>query len=256
MARHRESDFGMTLLEGRVALITGGSRGIGAAVAKRLARDGASISFTYANSSSKAGEVAHAIEASGQKALAIHADSGDVDAVKGAIAQTAERWGRIDILVNNAGISIPAPIDQYTLEDFDRLIAVNVRGTFVATQEALRHMGDGGRIIMIGSVNSDHIPFPQASVYALSKGAIAGFTRGLARDLGPRGITVNTVQPGPIETDMNPAESPYAHIIKGMTALGRFGTGEEIASLVSYLAGPDAAFVTGAGLIADGGFSA
>jgi 3-oxoacyl-[acyl-carrier protein] reductase len=246
----------MTILEGKVALVTGGSRGIGAAIAKRLASDGASVAFTYANSSSKAGEVVQAIEASGQKALSIHADSGNVDAVKEAVAQTAECFGRIDILVNNAGVSIPAPIDQYTLEDFDRIIAVNVRGTFVATQEALRHMGEGGRIIMIGSVNSDHIPFPQASVYALSKGAIAGFTRGLARDLGPRGITVNNIQPGPVETDMNSSESPYAHIIKGMTALGRFGTADEIASLVSYLAGPDAAFVTGAGLIADGGFSA
>jgi 3-oxoacyl-[acyl-carrier protein] reductase len=246
----------MAILEGKVALVTGGARGIGAAIAKRLANDGASVAFTFATSSGKADEVAHAIQASGGRALAIRADSGDVDAVKGAVAQTVEALGRLDILVNNAGISIPAPIDQYRLEDFDRLIAVNVRGTFVATQEALRHMGHGGRVIMIGSVNSDYIPFPQASVYALSKGAIAGFTRGLARDLGPRGITVNNVQPGPIETDMNPAESPYAHIIKGMTALGRFGTGEEIASLVSYLAGPEAAFVTGANLTVDGGFSA
>jgi len=246
----------MTVLEGKVALVTGGSRGIGAAIAKRLASDGASVAFTYANASGKAGEVVQAIEASGRKALAVHADSGNADAVKDAVAQTAERFGRIDILVNNAGVSIPAPIDQYTLEDFDRIIAVNVRGTFVATQEALRHMGEGGRIIMIGSVNSDHIPFPQASVYALSKGAIAGFTRGLARDLGPRGITVNNIQPGPVETDMNSSESPYAHLIKGMTALGRFGTADEIASLVSYLASPDAAFVTGTGLIADGGFSA
>jgi 3-oxoacyl-[acyl-carrier protein] reductase len=246
----------MTVLEGKIALVTGGSRGIGAAIAKRLASDGASVAFTYANASGKGGEVVQAIEACGRKALSIHADNGNADAVKDAVTQAAERFGRIDILVNNAGISIPAPIDQYRLEDFDRLIAVNVRGTFVATQEALRHMGDGGRIIMIGSVNSDHIPFPQASVYALSKGAIAGFTRGLARDLGPRGITVNNIQPGPVETDMNSSESPYAHIIKGMTALGRFGTADEIASLVSYLASPDAAFVTGAGLIVDGGFSA
>jgi 3-oxoacyl-[acyl-carrier protein] reductase len=234
----------------------GGSRGIGAAIVKRLAADGASVVFTYMSSANKADQVVRDIEATGEEGLAVCADNGDVDAVKNTVDQTVEWKGRLDILVNNAAANISASIEQYALEDFDRLVAVNIRGVFVATQAALRHMGDGGRIIMIGSVGSDHTPFPTASVYALSKGAIAAFTRGLARDLGPRGITVNTVQPGPVATDMNPADGSFAEILRQSTALGRFGKAEEIASLVSYLAGPEAAFITGASLKADGGFSA
>lgn len=180
-------------LTGKVALVTGGSRGLGAVIAKRLARDGAAVALTYASSPQKAHEVVRAIESAGGRALAVRADSADVEAVKNAVAETVKAFGRLDILVNNAGVASIAPIEEFKMEDFDRLIAVNVKGIFVAIQEALRHMGEGGRIINIGSINSDLVPFTGGSVYALTKGAVAGFTRGLARDLGPGGITVNNV---------------------------------------------------------------
>ncbi|MCP6760633.1 MAG: 3-oxoacyl-ACP reductase FabG [Fischerella sp. CENA71] len=243
-------------LTDKVALVTGGSRGIGAAIAKRLADDGAAVALTYTSSPQKADEVVRVIEAAGGRALAIRADSTDVQAVKNAVAETVKTFGRLDILVNNAGTAIMAPIDQFSLDDFDRLVAVNVRGVFVATQEAIRHMGEGGRIIMIGSVNSDIVPIAGVSVYALTKGAIASFTRGLARDLGPRGITVNNVQPGPVDTDLNPADSSFAEGAKGLIALGRYGQSDEVASFVSYLASPEASFITGANLKIDGGFAA
>jgi len=243
-------------LTGKVALVTGGSRSIGAAIAKRLAADGAAVALTYSASPKKADEVVRAIEAAGGKALAVAADAGDATAVKDAVARTAATFGRLDILVNNAGIAILKPLDDLTLNDFDRIVAVNVKGVFVATQEAARHMGAGGRIIMIGSVNSDLVPFVGGSVYALTKAAIAGFTRGLARDLGPRGITINNIQPGPVDTDMNPAEGPFADTLKGMIALGRYGQTDEIAGMVSYLASSEAGFITGASLKIDGGFAA
>lgn len=245
-----------TILAGKVALVTGGSRGMGAAIAQRLAQDGAAVAITYTSSPQKADEVVHSIEANGGKALAIRADSADVAAVKQAVTATVGTLGRLDILVNNAGIATMSPIDQFSIEEFDRLIAVNVRGVFVATQEALRHMGEGGRIIMIGSINSDSTPFAGLSVYALTKGAIASFTRGLARDLGDRGITVNNVQPGPVDTDMNPADGDFASGLKQMIALGRYGQAHEIASLVAYLASPQAAYITGASLKIDGGCTA
>ncbi|BAY15615.1 short-chain dehydrogenase/reductase SDR [Anabaenopsis circularis NIES-21] len=240
----------------KVALVTGGSRGIGAAIAKRLAQEGAVVAFTYTSSSQKAEDLAQAIQATGGQALAIRADSADVEAVKNAIAQTVKTFGRLDILVNNAGVAALAPIDQFSLDEFDRLIAVNIKGVFVATQEALRHMGKGGRIIMIGSINSDVVPFVGGSVYALTKGAIASFTRGLARDLGERGITVNNIQPGPIDTDMNPADGAFAEQLKKAIAIGRYGQADEIADMVAYLASPGAAFVTGASLKIDGGITA
>jgi len=243
-------------LAGKVAVVTGGSRGIGAAIAKRLAADGASVVLTYASSPQKADEVVRDIESAGGRALAIGADSADVEAVKDAIAETVKAFGRLDILVNNAGVIALAPIDKFSADEFDRLVAVNIKGVFAATQEAVRHMGDGGRIIMIGSVNSDLVPFAGGSVYALTKGAIAGFTRGLARDLGPRGITVNNVQPGPVDTDMNPADGPSSDVLKGMIALRRYGQSDEIAGLVSYLASAEAGFITGASLKIDGGFAA
>jgi len=243
-------------LAGRAALVTGGSRSIGAAIAKRLAADGAAVALTYSTSPKKAEEVVRAIETAGGKALAVPADSGDADAVKAAVAKTVDRFGRLDILVNNAGIAIVKPLNDLTLDDFDRIVAVNVKGVFVATQEAARHMGEGGRIIMIGSVNSDLVPFVGGSVYALTKAAIAGFTRGLARDLGPRGITVNNIQPGPVDTDMNPADGSFAATLKGMIALGRYGHTDEIAGMVSYLASPEAGYITGASLKIDGGFAA
>lgn len=243
-------------LAGKVAIVTGGSRGIGAAIVKRLAADGAAVAFTYASSPQKADELARVIESAGGGALAIRADSANVEEVKNAIAETVKTFGRLDILVNNAGVAAIAPIDEFSPDEFDRLVAVNIKGVFVATKEAVRHMGEGGRIIMIGSVNSDLVPFVGGSVYALTKGAVAGFTRGLARDLGPRGITVNNIQPGPVDTEMNPADGPFADVLKGMIAVQRFGQSDEIAGLVSYLASGEAGYITGASLKIDGGFAA
>jgi len=246
----------MANLKGKVALVTGGSRGIGAAIAKRLAREGADVAISYASAQQQAEEVVRSIEKAGGRGLAIRADSGDAGAVKRAVAETVRTLGRLDVLVNNAGIAVIAPLETFSLEDFDRMLAVNVRGAFVAAQEASRQMGEGGRIITIGSVNADRMPFAGGGVYAMTKAAVAGLTRGLARDLGPRGITVNNVQPGPIDTDMNPAEGEFAAAMKGFTALGRYGRGEEIAGLVAYLAGPEAGYLTGASLTIDGGFAA
>jgi 3-oxoacyl-[acyl-carrier protein] reductase len=243
-------------LAGKVALVTGGSRGIGAAIAQRLARDGAAVAITFASAQQKADELVRAIEAAGGRALAIRADSADADALRHAVMETVRTLGRLDVLVNNAGIAVVAPLDQYSLEDFDRMVAINVRAVFVAAQEASRYMGEGGRIITIGSVNAERMPFVGGGVYAMTKAAVAGLTRGLARDLGPRGITLNTVQPGPTDTDMNPADGPAAAAMKGLIALGRYARGDEIAGLVAYLAGPEAGFVTGASLTIDGGYSA
>jgi 3-oxoacyl-[acyl-carrier protein] reductase len=243
-------------LAGKVALVTGGSRGIGAAIAKRLAADGAAVALTYTASPAKADEVVQAIEAAGGEALAIKADAVDTEAVRLAVAKTIGTFGGIDILVNNAGLAAIAPIEQFSLEDFEKLIAVNVRGLFVATQEAARHLREGGRIIHIGSTNSERMPFVGGSVYALTKGAVAGFTKGLARDLGPRGITVNNVQPGPIDTETNPANTDLASYLARFTALQRYGQPDEIASFVAFLASSEAGYITGASLLADGGFAA
>ena len=245
-----------TKLAGKVALVTGASRGIGAAIARRLAGDGASVAITYSGSQAKADDVVRSIEAKGGRAVSIKADASNADAVRAAVKQTVATFGGIDILVNNAGVAAMAPITEFTLEDFDRTMAVNVRGLFVASQEAARHMRDGGRIIQIGSVNSDIMPFVGGSVYAMSKGAVASFTRGLARDLGARRITVNNVQPGPVETDMNPANGPFSDTLRAQMALKRYGQPDEIAGFVSYLASPEAAYITGASLLADGGFAA
>jgi 3-oxoacyl-[acyl-carrier protein] reductase len=243
-------------LSGKVALVTGGSRGIGAAIAKRLAADGAAVAITYSSGQQKAAETVRSIESAGARALAIRADNTDANAVKRAVAETVKTLGRLDVLVNNAGIAVIKPLDQFLLDDFDRSVAVNVRAVFVAAQEAARHMKEGGRIITIGSVNADRMPFTGGGVYAMTKAAVAGLTRGLARDLGPRGITVNTVQPGPVETDMNPATGEFAETLKGLMAIKRYAQGDEIAGMVAYLASPEAAFVTGASLTIDGGFAA
>ncbi len=234
----------------------GGSRGIGAAIAKRLAQDGAAVAITYASAKAKAEEVVRAIEAAGSRALAIHADSADAEAVKSAITATVETFGRFDVLVNNAGIAVIAPLAEFSLDEFDRMVAVNVRSVFVAAQAAARHMSAGGRIITIGSVNADRITFAGGSVYAMTKAAVAGLTRGLARDLGPRGITVNNVQPGPTATEMNPADGAFAEMMKSLNALGRYAQADEIAGMVAYLASPEAGFVTGASLTIDGGYAA
>lgn len=243
-------------LTGKIALVTGGSRGIGAAIAKRLASEGAAVAITYSSSPDRAEAVVKEIESAGGKAIAIQADAADAEAVKRSVNDTVERLGGLDILVNNAGVAVMAPLDQFTLDDYDRTMAVNVRGVFVASQEASRHMKEGGRIITIGSTNAERMPFAGGGVYAASKAAVAGLTKGLARDLGPRGITVNNVQPGPVDTEMNPADGPFAETLKGLMALPRYGTGGEIASFVAYLAGPEAAYITGASLLIDGGFAA
>jgi 3-oxoacyl-[acyl-carrier protein] reductase len=243
-------------LAGKVALVTGGSRGIGAAIAKRLAAEGAAVAITYSSGQQKADEVVRSIESTGGHALAIRADNTDASAVKSAVAEVARKLGGLDVLVNNAGIAVIKPLEELSLDDFDRSVAVNVRAVFVAAQEAARHLPDGGRIITIGSVNADRMPFAGGSVYGMTKAAVAGLTRGLARDLGPRNITVNVVQPGPVETDMNPADGPFAETLKGFMALKRYAKADEIAGMVAYLASPEAAFITGACLTIDGGFAA
>jgi 3-oxoacyl-[acyl-carrier protein] reductase len=246
----------MASLTGKVALVTGASRGIGAAIAKRLAREGAAVAITYQSSKDKAEAVVREIESAGGRAIALGADSADAVATKSAVAETVRVLGRIDVLVNNAGVAVMAPLEQFSLDDFDRMLAINVRAVFVAAQEASRHMGEGGRIITIGSTNADRMPFAGGGPYAMTKAAVAGLTRGLARDLGPRGITVNVVQPGPVDTDMNPATGPFAESAKSLMAIPRYGRGEEIAAMVAYLAGPEAGLVTGACLTIDGGFGA
>lgn len=246
----------LTPLSGQVAFVQGGARGIGAAIVKRLARDGAAVAFTYVSSASKAEEIVATITAVGGKALAIRADSADAASLQHAIRQTVSTFGRLDILVNNAGVLVWGNIEELTLDDLDRTLAVNIRSVFVACQEAAHHMGKGGRIINIGSTNADRIPMAGGSVYAMSKSALVGLTKGMARDLGPKGITVNNVQPGPVDTDMNPADGESAEQLKWMMALARYGKDEEIASFVAYLAGPEAGYITGASLTIDGGFSA
>lgn len=241
---------------GKVALVQGGSRGIGAAIVERLAREGASVAFTYAASAERAAELVRAVEARGGKALAIKADSADAEAVRAAVSQTVSTFGRLDILVNNAGVLAIAPLADFSLEDFDRTLAVNVRSVFVAAQAAAKHMDKGGRIITIGSTNAERMPFAGGGPYAMSKAAVAGLTRGLARDLGPRGITVNNVQPGPVDTEMNPDKGDFAGVMKGFMALGRYGKSDEIAGFVAYLASEEAGYITGASLTIDGGFAA
>lgn len=243
-------------LENKRALVTGGSRGIGAAIVNRLAREGAHVALTYVSKPDQANETAKAAQALGVQAIAIQADSADAGALVAAVEQTVAELGSIDILVNNAGIGLMAPIDDYRLEDFDRTVAVNLRAVFVATQAAVKHMKTGGRIINIGSCNADRMPFVGGSVYAMSKAALVGLVKGLARDLGPRGITINNVQPGPIDTDLNPADSDFAEGLRKLMALPRYGAAEEVAAMVAYLAGPEAGFVTGASLTIDGGFTA
>ncbi|SOY61115.1 SDR family oxidoreductase [Cupriavidus taiwanensis] len=243
-------------LAGKIALVTGGSRSIGAAIARRLAADGAAVALTYSASPDKAANVVREIEAAGGRAIALAADAGDAAAVRRAVADTVAAFGGLDILVNNAGLGLGGAIEDIPFDTYERMIAVNVTGVFVATQEAVRHMKPGGRVIHIGSSMARYAAFPTASLYTLTKGAIAGFNRSLVRDLGPKGITVNTVHPGPTDTDMNPAGGPVSEIVGPGIALGRYGQPHEIAGVVAFLAGPDAAFVTGAEIVADGGFTA
>lgn len=246
----------MPSLMGKSALVTGASRGIGAAIAKRLAKEGAQVAITYSSSPERAQQVVDGIVKDGGKALAIKADASDQPAVRAAIQQAGKAFGKIDILVNNAGVLALGAIAEFPAEDFEKALSVNVRSVFTAIQEVLRHMPDGGRIITIGSVNSERMPFVGGSVYALTKGAIASFTKGLARDLGARKITVNNIQPGPVDTEANPASGPFAETMLGLLALKRYGHADEIAAMTAYLAGPEAAYITGASLLIDGGFAA
>jgi 3-oxoacyl-[acyl-carrier protein] reductase len=246
----------MAALGGKSALVTGASRGIGAAIAKRLAKEGAAVAITYSSSPERAQQVVDGIVKEGGKALAIKADSADQTAVRAAVQKTASEFGKIDILVNNAGVLALGPIADFRAEDFEKALSVNVRSVFTAIQESLRHMPDGGRIITIGSVNSERMPFQGGSVYALTKGAVASFTKGLARDLGPRNITVNNIQPGPVDTEANPARGPFADTMLGLMALKRYAHADEVAAMTAYLAGPEAGYITGASLLIDGGFAA
>ncbi|WP_322054450.1 SDR family NAD(P)-dependent oxidoreductase [Paraburkholderia bannensis] len=246
----------MNKLTNKVALVTGGSRGIGAAIARRLAEDGASVAVTYARDAAAAAAVVEAIELGGGKALAVQADAADVAAVNRAIEKVVATLGRLDVLVNNAGTAIPKPFEETTLEEMDRVIDINVRGVFATTHAALKHMNDGGRIIMIGSVVGERAVTPGLVPYAATKAAVKMFTQALSREVGSRGITVNNVQPGPIDTDLNPASGDWAVPQKAATALNRYGRAQEIAAAVSFVASPEASYITGSNLTVDGGMNA
>jgi 3-oxoacyl-[acyl-carrier protein] reductase len=246
----------MSELEGKVALVTGASRGIGAAVARGLAEAGADVALTYLTTREKAHEIAAAIADLSQRPLVIQADSADAAAVKAAVRQTVTELGRLDILVNNAGLFPVGPLEGVTLREAERTLAVHALGSFVAAQAAARHMTEGGRIISIGSCFADRVPYPGLSLYAMSKAALVGLTKGLARDLGERGITVNVVHPGSTDTDMNPADGPDADAERQYIALGRYAAPEEIAAIVVALAGDAGRYVTGASIPVDGGFAA
>jgi 3-oxoacyl-[acyl-carrier protein] reductase len=243
-------------LEGKVAIVTGGSRGIGAAIAKRLAKDGANVAITYTKGADAAASVVKEMEGIGVNAIALQADAADASAVQAAIEKAVEAFGGLDVLVNNAGTAIPKRFEEATLEELNRLIDINIRGVFIATQAALKHMKNGGRIIMIGSCVGERVMTPGLVPYSATKGAVKMFTQGLAREVGDRSITVNNVQPGPIDTDLNPAAGDWATPQKAATALNRYGTVNEIASMVAFLAGPESSYITGANFTVDGGTNA
>jgi 3-oxoacyl-[acyl-carrier protein] reductase len=246
----------MANLTNKIAFVTGGSRGIGAGIAKRLAADGASVVITYTKGAAAAASVVQEIEHAGGKSMAINADAANAEAVMAAVDKTVTTYGGLDVLVNSAGTAIPKPFQETTLEELDRVIDINLRGTLIATQAALRHMRDGGRIITIGSCVGERMMTPGLVAYAATKGAVKMFVQGLSREVGSRGITVNNVQPGPIDTDLNPADSDWAAPQIANTALKRYGRVEDVAALVAFLAGPEAAYITGANLTVDGGTNA
>ncbi len=246
----------MLKLGNKVALVTGGSRGIGAAIAKRLAADGADVAITYASDKSAADAVVNAVESTGRKALAIQADGSKSEAIQAAVSKVAETFGTIDILVNNAGTALPKPFEEAPLAELERVLDLNVKGVFITTQAALKHMPNGGRIISIGSCVGERNMTPGLAAYGATKGAVKMFTQGLAREVGQRAITVNNVQPGPIDTDLNPAAGDWATPQIAFTALKRYGHVDEVAALVAFLAGPEAAYITGASLTVDGGTNA
>lgn len=245
-------------LQNKIALITGGSRGIGAAIARRFAREGCHVAINFSASSEKAFSLVKELEKEGVQALALHADQANPAEVKKMVQKVGEHFGRIDILVNNAGIFVGGSIDDPNLdvEEITRQLAVNVGGVFATTRAAVPFMNDGGRIIIIGSINGERMTDSGGADYAATKAALVGYTHGWARDLGSKNITVNLVQPGPIDTDMNPDNTPFAEIVKKSVALGRYGKPEEIASAVAFLASQEASYITGATLTVDGGFLA
>jgi 3-oxoacyl-[acyl-carrier protein] reductase len=240
----------------KVALVTGGSRGIGAAIAKRLAADGLTVAITYSKGADAAESVVKAIEGAGGKAIAIQADAADAQAVKAAVEKTFATLGGLDVLVNNAGTAIPKAFEETTLEEMDHMINLNFRAIMVTTQAALKHMNNGGRIIMIGSCVGERMMTPGLVAYSATKGAVKMFTQGLSREVGSRGITVNNIQPGPIDTDLNPAAGDWAAPQKAATALNRYGHVDEVAALVAFIAGPESSYITGANLTVDGGTNA
>ncbi|WP_328906680.1 SDR family oxidoreductase [Streptomyces sp. NBC_00234] len=240
----------------RTALVTGGSRGIGAATAVRLAQEGVDVALTYVRDEAGAQAVVRTIEGYGRRAVALRADAADAASPAAAVNGAADALGRLDILVNNAGIGVLGPISSLSDAEIDRVLAVNVRAVFLACRAAAERMSDGGRIISVGTALSRYAGGPGGTLYAMSKSALAGLTKPLARELGPRGITVNLIQPGPVDTDLNPADGPFAAGQRSATALDRFGTTDEIASLVAYLASGDAAFITGTEVVVDGGHAA
>ncbi|MCP9626059.1 3-oxoacyl-ACP reductase FabG [Rhodopseudomonas palustris] len=246
----------MSELAGKRALVTGASRGIGAGIARALADKGADVAITYDRSADQAAQVVRAIESQGRRAVAIQADSGDPAAVKRAVDEAAAWLGGLDILVNNAGIARAGAVAEISLADIDALLNVNVRGVVLATQAAIPHLPAGGRIISIGSTLAERVPFGGSTIYAMTKSALLAFTRGLAHEVGPRGITVNLVQPGSIDTDMNPAAGDQAEGLRALTALGRYGTTDEIGAAVAFLASPAAGLMTGSMVTVDAGFSA
>jgi len=246
----------VTSLKNKVALVTGGSRGIGAAIAKRLADEGATVAVTYSQSKAKAEALVAEITKGGGRALAIQADNRDPGAVEAAVGAVAAKHGRIDILVNNAGVFDAGTVTEVTADDFDRTIDVNVKAVFLATRAAAAHMPEGGRVISIGSNLAQRVPWPGMSLYVLSKSALVGFTKAVARDLGPRGITVNIVHPGSTDTDMNPADGELAGPQRGLMAIPRFNEASDVAGVVAWLAGPDGRSVTGAEFTIDGGTNA
>ncbi|CAL9531597.1 Cyclic-di-GMP-binding biofilm dispersal mediator protein [Streptomyces sp. enrichment culture] len=248
----------MNGLEGKVALVTGGSRGIGAAIALRLAAEGADVAVTYVTGADRAAGVVRGIEraGSGRRGLALAADSADPAALTAAVDAVAAAFGRLDILVNNAAVFAFGAFDALEEKQIDHTLAVNVRAPLIAARAAARHMSSGGRVISIGSNVAERAPFPGMALYALSKSALTGMTKGLARDLGPRGIAVTLVHPGPTDTEANPADGPNAETFAGFTALGRFAQPAEVAATVAHLAGPDGGYLTGTAVHVDGGFTA